>query len=59
MTGIDTTSNSPESDTDVGIPMRDYEAMLRDVGLRPTKHRIALARLMFSQGDRHFTAEMV
>jgi Fur family iron response transcriptional regulator len=38
---------------------RDYEAMLRDSGLRPTQQRIALARLLFSQGDRHFTAEMV
>ena len=39
--------------------MRDYEAMFRDVGLRPTQQRTALARLLFSQGDRHFTAEMV
>ena len=58
MTGIDTTSNSPESDTN-GLPMRDYEAMLRDVGLRPTQQRVALAHLLFSQGDRHFTAEKV
>lgn len=39
--------------------MRDYEAMLRDAALRPTQQRIALAQLLFSQGDRHFTAEMV
>jgi Fur family iron response transcriptional regulator len=37
----------------------DYEAMLREAGLRPTHQRLALARLLFSQGDRHFTAEMV
>ncbi len=30
---------------------------LRDVGLRPTRQRMALARLLFSQGDRHVTAE--
>lgn len=30
---------------------------LRDVGLRPTRQRLALARLLFSQGDRHVTAE--
>jgi Fur family iron response transcriptional regulator len=30
---------------------------LRDVGLRPTRQRMALARLLFGQGDRHMTAE--
>lgn len=30
---------------------------LREVGLRPTRQRMALARLLFSQGDRHVTAE--
>ena len=30
---------------------------LRDVGLRPTRQRMALARLLFGQGDRHVTAE--
>jgi Fur family iron response transcriptional regulator len=71
MTEIDipATSNSPEMAigpiTDSGDaaidqpPMRDYEAMLRDAGLRPTQQRVALAQLLFSQGDRHFTAEMV
>ena len=39
--------------------MRDPEAMLHEVGLRPTQQRVALARLLFSRGDRHFTAEMV
>lgn len=32
---------------------------LRTAGLRPTRQRIALGRLMFEQGDRHFTAEML
>jgi Fur family iron response transcriptional regulator len=68
MTEIDTpaTSNSLETaigpTTDSGgaaTPMRDPEAMLRDVGLRPTRQRVALAQLLFAQGNRHFTAEMV
>ncbi|MBB4286212.1 iron response transcriptional regulator IrrA [Roseospira goensis] len=32
---------------------------LRTVGLRPTRQRLALARLLFDQGDRHITAEML
>jgi Fur family transcriptional regulator, iron response regulator len=38
---------------------RDPETLLRDVGLRPTRQRVALARLLFARGDRHFTAEML
>ncbi|MEO5374184.1 MAG: transcriptional repressor [Alphaproteobacteria bacterium] len=30
---------------------------LRTVGLRPTRQRLALARLLFDHGDRHLTAE--
>ena len=30
---------------------------LREVGLRPTRTRIALSALLFSKGDRHVTAE--
>jgi Fur family transcriptional regulator, iron response regulator len=30
---------------------------LRDAGLRPTRQRIALAKLLFEGGDRHVTAE--
>jgi Fur family iron response transcriptional regulator len=37
----------------------DAEALLQQVGLRPTRQRVALARLMFGNGDRHFTAEML
>lgn len=32
-------------------------ALLRDAGLRPTRQRVALARLLFAEGDRHVTAE--
>ena len=30
---------------------------LRLVGLRPTRQRVALAKLLFSEGDRHICAE--
>ncbi|HZV21915.1 MAG TPA: Fur family transcriptional regulator [Hyphomicrobiales bacterium] len=32
---------------------------LRKTGLRPTRQRIALAEMLFGNGDRHFTAEMI
>ncbi|HZT89171.1 MAG TPA: Fur family transcriptional regulator [Stellaceae bacterium] len=32
---------------------------LRASGLRPTRQRVALARLLFDQGDRHVTAEQL
>lgn len=30
---------------------------VRDAGLRPTRQRISLARLLFAKGDRHLSAE--
>ncbi len=30
---------------------------LRSMGLRPTRQRLALAKLLFENGDRHVTAE--
>jgi Fur family iron response transcriptional regulator len=35
------------------------EAKLRRAGLRPTRQRLDLARLLFREGDRHVTAEML
>lgn len=32
---------------------------LRGVGLRPTRQRLALARLLFDKGDRHISAEQL
>jgi Fur family transcriptional regulator, iron response regulator len=32
---------------------------LRGAGLRPTRQRVALARLLFNEGDRHVTAEQL
>lgn len=42
-----------------GCPWHDVKAKLRDVGLRPTRQRMALGWLLFAKGDRHVTAEMV
>lgn len=42
--------------------MRPFGAVLerlRSVGLRPTRQRLALARLLFDAGDRHVTAEQL
>jgi Fur family iron response transcriptional regulator len=33
--------------------------MLRQVGLRPTRQRMALGWILFAKGDRHLTAEML
>jgi Fur family iron response transcriptional regulator len=33
--------------------------MLRQVGLRPTRQRMALGWILFGKGDRHLTAEML
>lgn len=35
----------------------DWLSLLRKTGLRPTRQRLALCRLLFGTGDRHITAE--
>lgn len=40
-------------------PYHRCKEMLRQVGLRPTRQRMMLGWLLFSQGDRHVTAEML
>jgi Fur family iron response transcriptional regulator len=37
----------------------DVSNMLRDAGMRLTRQRIALGRLLYAAGDRHLTAEML
>jgi Fur family iron response transcriptional regulator len=37
----------------------DAGELLRRAGLRPTRQRVALARLLFANGDRHVTAEIL
>ncbi len=40
-----------------GCPWHDVKSMLREVGLRPTRQRMALGWILFGKGDRHLTAE--
>ncbi len=40
-------------------PEFGLEAKLKAAGLRPTQQRAGLARLLFGQGSRHVTAEML
>jgi Fur family iron response transcriptional regulator len=49
-------ATSPGSEF-TGCPWHDVKAMLRQVGLRPTRQRMALGWLLFGKGDRHLTAE--
>ncbi|MBE7635870.1 transcriptional repressor [Sneathiella sp. P13V-1] len=35
------------------------ELKIRDADLRPTRQRLALAALLFAEGNRHITAEML
>ena len=42
-----------------GCPWHDTKSMLRQVGLRPTRQRMALGWILFAKGDRHITAEML
>jgi Fur family transcriptional regulator, iron response regulator len=42
-----------------GCPWHDVKAMLRGVGLRPTRQRMALGWILFGKGDRHLTAELL
>src|SRR5262249_3754 len=41
-----------------GCPWHDVKARLREVGLRPTRQRMALGWILFRKGDRHITADM-
>ena len=40
-------------------PFTSALEMLRAANLRPTRQRLALARLLFEKGDRHVTAEQL
>ena len=40
-------------------PFTNALERLRAAGLRPTRQRLALARLLFDKGDRHVTAEQL
>ena len=40
-------------------PYSKVIARLREAGLRPTRQRLALAKLLFEDGDRHVSAELL
>lgn len=42
-----------------GYPRGDVRSKLRKVGLRSTRQRMTLGSLLFCEGDRHVTAEML
>ena len=42
-----------------GCPWDDVKTLLRSVGLRPTRQRVALGWLLFGKGNRHVTAEVL
>ena len=42
-----------------GCHWNNVKSVLRDVRLRPTRQRTALAWILFGMGDRHITAEML
>src|SRR4026208_982598 len=50
---------SPDRSALTGCPWHDVKTMLREVGLRPTRQRMALGWILFGKGDRHLTAEML
>ncbi len=50
---------APAHSARTGCPWHDVKAMLRQVGLRPTRQRMALGWILFGKGDRHVTAEML
>jgi len=43
----------------VSRPFANALELLRTAKLRPTRQRLALARLLFEKGDRHVTAEQL
>ena len=54
---IETMTETPTADDPKMAPVGDAARLLRGAGLRPTRQRLALARLLFAEGDRHVTAE--
>ncbi len=49
----------PDRADRTGCPWHDVKEKLREVGLRPTRQRMALGWILFAKGDRHVTAEML
>jgi Fur family iron response transcriptional regulator len=57
--GAERLAEAPPRAALTGCPWHDVKSMLRDVGLRPTRQRMALGWILFGKGDRHITAEML
>jgi Fur family iron response transcriptional regulator len=55
----DAAHSNPLAAVLTGCPWHDVKTMLRSVGLRPTRQRMALGWILFGKGDRHITAEML
>ena len=53
----ETMTDTTTADDPKMAPVGDAARLLRGAGLRPTRQRLALARLLFAEGDRHVTAE--
>ena len=49
------TATPAERGAMTGCPWHDVKTMLRQVGLRPTRQRMALGWILFGKGDRHLT----
>jgi Fur family iron response transcriptional regulator len=56
---VERLQTQPPAGRRTGCPFHDVRQMLREVGLRPTRQRLALGWLLFAKGDRHVTAEML
>ncbi len=58
---MDVPSGFPETDShDLAVPVADeggVSQLLCDAGLRPTRHRLALAKMLLLGAHRHVTAE--
>ncbi|MCR9219314.1 MAG: transcriptional repressor [Alphaproteobacteria bacterium] len=56
----DSTDQAADDERRAGArPFADSLARLKEVGLRPTRQRLALAKLLFDAGDHHITAEQL
>ncbi len=47
------------ADSVEGSAATSLRTILRDAGLRPTRQRLALAEILFGNGHRHVTAELI
>ncbi|WP_430642384.1 Fur family transcriptional regulator Irr [Bradyrhizobium sacchari] len=59
MSLLDAANLSLPSCDEIGEDRAVASRRLRDAGLRPTRQRVLLGELLFGQGDRHVTAEML